>query len=102
MLVSGMVFPGFLGSQSFPKRLGPLKPSGYTPKIVEDFDRDALASKCGGSRSVPKVGGWGWEHPGGHGRLDVVGIGWFWAIYNDLSRGHPKWWFSKGIPPKWP
>ena len=23
-----------------------------------------------------------------------------WAIYNDLSRGHPKWWFSKGIPPK--
>ena len=22
------------------------------------------------------------------------------AIYNDLSRGHPKWWFSKGIPPK--
>ena len=30
--------------------------SGYSPKIVEDFDRDALASKCGGSRSVPKVG----------------------------------------------
>ena len=27
--------------------------------------------------------------------------GWHvWAIYNDLSRGHPKWWFSKGIPPK--
>ena len=24
----------------------------------------------------------------------------FWAIYNDLSRGHPKWWFSKGIRPK--
>ena len=24
-----------------------------------------------------------------------------WAIYNDLSRGHPKWWFGrKGIPPK--
>ena len=23
-----------------------------------------------------------------------------WAIYNDLSRGHPKWWFSKGIHPK--
>ena len=23
-----------------------------------------------------------------------------WAIYNDLSRGHPKWWFSKGIPSK--
>ena len=22
----------------------------------------------------------------------------FWAIYNDLSRGHLKWWFSKGIP----
>ena len=39
------------------------------------------------------------------------GLGLFWAlifniplnheaIYNDLSRGHPKWWFSKGIPPK--
>ncbi len=26
----------------------------------------------------------------------------FWAIYNDLSQGHPKWWFSRGIPPKWP
>ena len=25
-----------------------------------------------------------------------------WAIYNDLSQGHPKWWFSKGNPPKWP
>ena len=24
----------------------------------------------------------------------------FWAIYSDLSRGHPKWWFCKGIPPK--
>ena len=23
-----------------------------------------------------------------------------WAIYNDLSRGHPKWWFSKGILPQ--
>ena len=23
-----------------------------------------------------------------------------WAIYNDLSRGHPKWWFSKGILPE--
>ena len=21
-------------------------------------------------------------------------------MYNNLSRGHPKWWFSKGIPPK--
>ncbi len=26
----------------------------------------------------------------------------FWPIYNDLRRGHPKCWFSKGIPPKWP
>ena len=23
-----------------------------------------------------------------------------WAIYNDLSRGHPKWWFSKGSVPQ--
>ena len=29
-----------------------------------------------------------------------VGWGWIWAIYNDLSRGHPKWWFNKGIPLK--
>ena len=21
-----------------------------------------------------------------------------WVNYSDLSRGHPKWWFSKGIP----
>ncbi len=25
-----------------------------------------------------------------------------WAIYNGLSRGQLKWWFSKGIPPKSP
>ena len=25
-----------------------------------------------------------------------------WAKYNDLSRGHLKWWFSKGIPTKIP
>ena len=25
-----------------------------------------------------------------------------WANYNDLSRGHLKWWFSKGIHPKIP
>ena len=25
-----------------------------------------------------------------------------WAIYNDLSRGHPKWWFNKGTSPKSP
>ena len=24
----------------------------------------------------------------------------FWAIYKDLTRGHSKRWFSKGIPPK--
>ena len=32
-------------------------------------------------------------------------MSWFhvnWANYNDLSRGHPKWWFSKGIPPQMP
>ena len=23
-----------------------------------------------------------------------------WANYNDLSQGHPKWWFSKLIPAK--
>ena len=27
---------------------------------------------------------------------------WYWANYNDVSRGHPKWWFSKGILPKIP
>ena len=26
----------------------------------------------------------------------------FWANYNDLSRGHPKWWFRIGIPHKIP
>ncbi len=24
----------------------------------------------------------------------------FWANYSDLSRGHPKWWYTKGIPPQ--
>ena len=22
----------------------------------------------------------------------------FWSNYSDLTRPHPKWWFSKGIP----
>ena len=26
----------------------------------------------------------------------------FWANYNDVSRGHPKWWFNKGTSPKSP
>ena len=25
-----------------------------------------------------------------------------WANYNDVSRGHPKWWFNKGTSPKSP
>ena len=25
-----------------------------------------------------------------------------WANYNDVSRGHPKWWFNKGTFPKSP
>ncbi len=27
---------------------------------------------------------------------------WVWANYNDVSRGHPKWWFNKGTSPKSP
>ena len=26
----------------------------------------------------------------------------FWTNYNDVSRGHPKWWFNKGTSPKSP
>ncbi len=26
----------------------------------------------------------------------------YWANYNDVSRGHPKWWFNKGTSPKSP
>ena len=35
-------------------------------------------------------------------RVDVLSLKGthIWPIYNDLSRGHLKWWFSKGIPPK--
>ena len=35
--------------------LGALREAGYTPKVVESFDRGALSAKCGGSTSVPKV-----------------------------------------------
>ena len=31
---------------------------------------------------------------------DVISI--VWANYSGLSRGHPKWWFSEGIPPNCP
>ncbi|CAE7881412.1 GRXC1, partial [Symbiodinium microadriaticum] len=34
--------------------LSALRDAGYTPKVVEDFDRSALSAKCG-STSVPKV-----------------------------------------------
>ena len=34
--------------------------------------------------------------------FELLGIPYFWANYSDLSRGHPKWWFSKGIPSKIP
>lgn len=37
------------------KALAALKDAGYTPTVVEDFDRSGLAAKCGGSTSVPKA-----------------------------------------------
>lgn len=37
------------------RALAALKDEGYSPTVVEDFDRSELASKCGGSTSVPKV-----------------------------------------------
>ena len=37
------------------KALAALREAGYTPKVVESFDRGALSAKCGGSTSVPKV-----------------------------------------------
>mmetsp|Transcript_136829 Transcript_136829/g.324218 ORF Transcript_136829/g.324218 Transcript_136829/m.324218 type:complete len:96 (-) Transcript_136829:178-465(-) len=37
------------------KALGALRDAGYSPTVVESFDRSALAAKCGGSTSVPKV-----------------------------------------------
>ena len=37
------------------RALAALKEAGYSPLVVESFDRGALASKCGGSTSVPKV-----------------------------------------------
>ena len=40
---------------------------------------------------------WRWSRPFPKGGRDV-----FWANFSDLSRGHPKWWFSKGILPKSP
>ncbi|CAE7596193.1 HERC1 [Symbiodinium natans] len=36
------------------KALAALRDAGYSPKVVEDFDRSALGAKCG-STSVPKV-----------------------------------------------
>ena len=30
--------------------------------------------------------------------LDFWSVTFIWANYNDVSRGHPKWWFSKGNP----
>ncbi len=32
----------------------------------------------------------------------IYTVGSIWKNYSDLSRGHPKWWFSKGSVPKPP
>ena len=32
--------------------------------------------------------------------IERAAMDYIWAIYNDFSRGHPRWWFRKGIPPK--
>ena len=47
----------------------------------------------------------------GHSAIDTVDCfgnappkkgRYIWANYNDVSRGHPKWWFNKGTSPKSP
>ena len=35
------------------------------------------------------------DHPNG---CLLRGIHFFWSNYSDLTRPHPKWWFSKGNP----
>ena len=60
-----------------------------------------------GRKDVQVERGFGICHRKNRGRksLKVITYPWdpcmvyFWANYNDLSRGHPKWWFSTGIPP---
>ena len=46
--------------------------------------------------------GLGWDHPCGHcycvlGAPQAI-THMIWSNYSDLTRPHPKWWFSKGIP----
>ncbi len=45
-----------------------------------------------------------WKYIYGCLRNEIVpfqqGLQYVWANYNDLSRGHLKWRFSKGVPPK--
>ena len=63
------------------------------PKIASR--RGPLTSKC------PKSGV-EWRNPSKsmvQGNFPSPSEGhWFWSNYSDLTRPHPKWWFSKGIP----
>ena len=56
----------------------------------------AYKARSGERRTEPL----GWDDVRCGGGNQVL-FGMFnWAIYNDLSRGHPKWCFCKGILPK--
>ncbi len=56
-----------------------------------------------GSRSLKKAMSaerfWGWNIVGqGLGIMQRHESGIIWSNYSDLTRPHPKWWFSKGNP----
>ena len=84
------IYTGNKGSNSWFKNYG--KPLGFLPPFpTNSSSRDTSPRDHRLRKSREEGGTWRDWAPG------LVSI---WAIYNDLSRGHPKWWFSMGIPPK--
>ena len=67
-----------------------LELSKRTLPIGNSLVKVKMALKCEWDEWVPK-------HSYQKISINLISI---WAIYNDLSQGHLKWWFSKAIPAK--
>ncbi len=89
LYISADFSPHFVVSQATPLDLTEASPLDVFVHRLED-----------GTLELPKM-----VDGGGRIRTQQEGMEEYpkhsiWAIYNDLSRGHPKWWLSKGIHPK--
>ena len=82
------------GDDDIPTLLG-FKGSSPPPKSMHLFRDQVMYKSCTYLKKTHSP----FEKTVGNKQKTVLGT-LVWSNYSDLSRGHPKWWFSKGIPPK--